>query len=155
MPLAFSLQTDMNQIFQMRYCASLLVKKLQKYQRSKLEFDKKPAGSAGPGCIEFEMGRVGSFLCDLQLWPQIFLQPLDLQECTVNHCKDLIHISLEPEAQGCSMTFNRFYIGSKYPYFISCRGKWMYLFYHRCTKIGQNDVKCQNCIQFLYFLQHC
>ena len=60
--------------------------------------DKKSVGSAGPGCIGFELGRVGNFLCDLQLWPQIFLQPLDLKECTVPHLKDLIHTYLEPEA---------------------------------------------------------
>ena len=59
------------------------------------------------------------------LWPLIFLQPLDLEGCTVSHLKDLIHICLEPEAQGHGMTFNRFYVGSKYPYFISYRGKWV------------------------------
>ena len=106
--------------------------RLQKYQRSKLEVDKKSAASAGPRRIGFEVGRVGNFLCDLQLWPQIFLQPLDLQECTVPHLKDLIHICLELEAQGCGMTFNRFYVGSKYPYFISYRGKWVYLFCRGC-----------------------
>ena len=41
MTLIFSLQTDMNQIFQRRYCTLLKVKRLQKYQRSKLEFKKK------------------------------------------------------------------------------------------------------------------
>ena len=34
------------------------------------------------------------------------------------------------------MTFNRFYVGSKYPYFISYRDKWLYLF-------------CRGCILFL------
>ena len=34
-------------------------------------------------------------LFDLQLWPLIFLQPLDLQERTVPHLKDLIHICFE------------------------------------------------------------
>ena len=66
--------------------------------------------------------------CDLLKWPQLFLQPLDLQECTVPHLKDLIHICSKLEAQGWGMTFNRFYVGSKYPYFISYRGKWVYLF---------------------------
>ena len=37
MALAFNLQTDINQTFQMRYCPLLQVKRLQKYQRSKLE----------------------------------------------------------------------------------------------------------------------
>ena len=103
---SFWLQTGMNQIFQMRYCASLKVRRLQKYQRLKLEVHKKSAGSAGPWSI--------------------------IQECTVPHLKDLIHICLEPEDQCCSMTLNRFYIGSKYPYFISYRGKWLYLFCHGC-----------------------
>ena len=82
-------------------------------------------------------GWTGRFFIDLQLWPLIFLQPLDLQGCTVPHLKDLIHICLEPEAQGCGMTFNRFYVGSKYPYFISYRGKWLYLFCHGCSVQGQ------------------
>ena len=43
---------------------------------------------------------------------------LDQQECKVPHLKDLIHICLEPEVQGCGMTFNMCYGGSKYPYFI-------------------------------------
>ena len=36
---------------------------------------------------------------DFQLWPFIFLQPLDLKECTVPHLKDLIHICLELKAK--------------------------------------------------------
>ena len=39
------------------------------------------------------------------------------------------------------MTFSRFYVGSKYPYFISYRGKWVYLFYRRFT-----SCKCWNFI---------
>ena len=70
---------------------------------------------------------------DLQLWPLIFLQPLDLQECTVPHLKDMIHISLEPETQGCGVTFNMGYVGSNYAYFISYRGKWVYLFLCKCS----------------------
>ena len=58
----------------------------------------------------------------------IFLQSLDLQECTAPHFKNLIHICLEPEAQGCGMTFNRFYVESKYPYFIPYRGRLLYFF---------------------------
>ena len=59
---------------------------------------------------------------DLQLWPLIFLQPLNLQGCTVPHLKDLIHICLKTESQGHGMTFNMIYLCSKYPYFISYRG---------------------------------
>ena len=96
---------------------------------------KKLPNQPGPG----RMSRIWlsrQFLIDLQLWPLIFLQPLDLQGCTVPHLKDLIHICLEPEAQGCGMTFNRFYVGSKYPYFISYRGKWLYLFCQGCIPPG-------------------
>ena len=42
----FWLQTDMNQIFQIRYFTFLLVKRLQKYLRSKLEVAKKISYSA-------------------------------------------------------------------------------------------------------------
>ena len=33
------------------------------------------------------------------------------------------------------MTFNMSYVGSKNPYFISYRGKWVYLFYFECIQI--------------------
>ena len=59
--MGFKLQTDMNQIFQMRYFTILQVMRLQKYQRSKLEVDKKSAGSAGPGPIEFKLAELAIF----------------------------------------------------------------------------------------------
>ena len=40
MSFGFCLLTDINQTFQMRYLTSLYVKRLQKYQRSKLEVGK-------------------------------------------------------------------------------------------------------------------
>ena len=43
-----------------------------------------------------------------------------------------IHICLEPEAQGSDMTINRIYVESKFPYFISYRGKWVCLFCCSC-----------------------
>ena len=52
----------------------------------------------------------------------IFLQPLDLQERTVPHLKDLIHTCLEIKAQGLCMTLNVNHVGLNYPYFISYRG---------------------------------
>ena len=42
------LQKDMSKIFQMRYQTFILVKRMQKYQRSKLEIEKKSASSAWP-----------------------------------------------------------------------------------------------------------
>ena len=55
-------------------------------ESSRLETD-----AVGVGCT-------GRFFIILLLRPLIILQPLDLQECTVPHLKDLIHICLEPEA---------------------------------------------------------
>ena len=52
---------------------------------------------------------------DLQLWPLIFLQPLDLQGCTVPRLKDLINICLENESQGLAMTFRMIYPCPKSP----------------------------------------
>ena len=47
----------------------------------------------------------------------------ELQECTIPRLKDLIHICLEQEVQGCGVTFNMCYVDSKYPDFILYRGK--------------------------------
>ena len=116
----------------MWYFTFLLVKRLQKYLRSKLEVAKKIANSAHQEPEAPGAGWTSRFLIDLQLWPLIFLQPLNLQECTVTHLKDLIHICLGPEAQGLVMTFNRFYVRSKYPYFISYGGKWVCPFFGGC-----------------------
>ena len=70
MTLAFILQADINQIFQMRYCMLLWAKRLQKYQRSKLEVEKNLPDHAGRGCISLESGRVGNFLStsNFDLW---------------------------------------------------------------------------------------
>ena len=64
----------------------------------------------------------GRFFINLQLWPLIFLQPLDLQGRTVPCLKDLNNICLENGSQGLAMTFNMIYLCLKYPYFISYRG---------------------------------
>ena len=69
-----------------------------------------------PACLIWQI------FFNLQIRPLIFLQPLDLQERTVPHMKDLIHIHLENESQGYRMTFNVIYVCSKYPHFISYRG---------------------------------
>jgi len=70
MTLAFILPTDINQIFQMRYCTLLKVKRLQKCQRSKLEVEKNLPDQADRGCISLESGRVGNFLStsNFDLW---------------------------------------------------------------------------------------
>ena len=94
----------------------------------------------------------GGFFINLQPWPLIFLQPLNLQECTVPHLKDLIHICLEPELQGCGMTFNRFYVGSKYPYFISYRGKWVYLFCRGCSLRANSRTRSVGNFHSIVFL---
>ena len=45
----------------------------------------------------------------------IFLQPLNLQECTVPHLKFLIPISMESEAQGCGMILTGFMLDQSTP----------------------------------------
>ena len=54
----------------MGYCISLWVKTLQKYQKSKLEFEKNLPDQPGPGCISLEPGWVGNFLStsNFDLW---------------------------------------------------------------------------------------
>ena len=39
----------------------------------------------------------------------------------------------DQEIQGCGMTFDKLYVGSMDPYFISDRGKWVYIFCGGCT----------------------
>ena len=62
-------------------------------------------GQPGPARGGLESGRVDDFSFELQLRPLIFLQPLNLQECTVPHLKDLLHTCLEPDTQGTIITF--------------------------------------------------
>ena len=62
----------------------------------------------------YAQGQTGRFLFDLQIWPLIFLQPLDQNECLVHHLKDLPHICLEPKVQDHRMTFKVYNVGSKY-----------------------------------------
>ena len=105
--LGFWLQIHMNQIFQM----------YAKIRR----LTKKSSGSAGPRRMVSCQSEWANFFFNHQLWPLVLLQLLDLQEFKVTHLKDLIHISLELEAQGFCMTFIMCYDGSKYPYFILYR----------------------------------
>ena len=68
-------------------------------------------------CVRVQAGLISKYFFNLQLWPLIFLQPLDQNQSLVLHLKDLFHICLEPKAQGFWMTFNLCNCGSKYPYF--------------------------------------
>ena len=70
-------------------------------------------------------------------WPswQFSLQPLDWQECTVPHLKDLVHICLETKSQVYGMNFNKIYHRSKYPYFISYRGLFQNRSWLHCISI--------------------
>ena len=86
-----------------------------------------------PGCGGFESGRVGNFFfstSNFDLWYFAASWPT---KTYITSLKDLIHICLETENQGQGMTFNITYVCLKYPYIISYRGKWVYLFCHRCT----------------------
>jgi len=76
----------------------------------------------GPQARQSRICLSRQFSIDLQLWPLIFLQPLDLQERTVPHLKVLTNICLENECQVHGSTLNVIYVCSKYPYFISYRG---------------------------------
>ena len=42
------------------------------------------------------------------------------------------------------MTFQICYAGSNYPYFISYRGKWVYLFYRGCTYYNHFTPKLED-----------
>ena len=92
-----------------------------KIQEIKLEVEKKIVDSVRFDTNAPRPGWTCRFFYP-QVWTLIFLQPFALQECIVPHSKDLIHIYFEQEAQGCGMTFNVCYIGSKYPNFISYWG---------------------------------
>ena len=110
-----------------------LIEGLQRYQRAKLEFKKNICRSAWFKPMRPGSAELPDIFSELQIWPLTSLQPLDQNQSLVPHLKDQFHICLEPKAQGCGMTFNRFYVGTKYPYFISYRGKWVYLFCRSCT----------------------
>ena len=58
---------------------------LQKYLRSKLEVERKPTGSAGPGRVGVESVQVSNFFFHFF----VFSQPLELQGSTVPQLKDL------------------------------------------------------------------
>ena len=94
----------------------ILVKGLQRYQRSKLEFEKNICQRGQLRVLGFEPGWSADIFFDLQLWPLISLQPLDQNQCLVLHLKDLLHICLEAKAQGFWVTFKVFNFGSKWPH---------------------------------------
>ena len=66
----------------------------------------------------FEPGQSADIFSKLQLWPLVFLQPLDQNQSLVLHLKDLFHICLETKVQGFWMNFNVCNHGSKYFYLL-------------------------------------
>ena len=102
----------------MRYQTLILVKRLQRYQRSKLEDEKNICQRGRPQAHGFEPGHSADIFFVLQLWPLISLQPLDQNQCLVPHLKDLLRICLENKAQGFWTSFKVCNLGSKYPCFI-------------------------------------
>ena len=68
----------------------------------------------GHGCVSPESGGVVNFLSstNFDLWYSCSL--LTYKERKVPYLKDLIHICLETEVEGCSITFNMNYGGSSY-----------------------------------------
>ena len=93
-----------------------------KISEVKVRIRKKICRISGPRGHQSRIWLSRQFCINLQLWPLVFSQPLDLQGCTVPHLKDLIHICLETESQVHGMIFNVIYVRSNYPYFISYRG---------------------------------
>ena len=100
----------------------ILIKGLQRYQRSKLELEWNICKLGWPWAHGFEPGWSADVSFDLQLWPLISLQPLDQDLCLVRHLKDLFHICLETKAQCFWMTFKVCNHGSKDPYLLHKMG---------------------------------
>ena len=78
----------------------ILVKGLQRYQRSKLEDKKNICRMARFEPVSLRSAALADIFFVLQLWPLISLQPLDQNQCLIPHLKDLLRISLEDKAQG-------------------------------------------------------
>jgi len=102
----------------MRHSTLILVKGLQRYQRSKLGFEKNVCRSArfepmSPGSAE-----LADILFELQLWPLISLHPLDQNQCLVLHLKVLFHICWEIKVQRFWRTFMVCNLDSNYPYLL-------------------------------------
>ena len=95
----------------------IFVKRLQRYQRSKLEVEKNICQLGWPRVHGFEPGRSADIFSELQLWLMVTLQPLDKNGCIVPYLKDLFYICLETKVQGFWITFEICNLGSKYPYF--------------------------------------
>ena len=92
----FRLQTDMNQIFQMRYCMFLQAKWIQSYQVSKFEIWKKLTFWVWGWSIKSKLDSIESGATpffqtsNLDIW-----QLLELEGCRVSHLKDLYHTILK------------------------------------------------------------
>ena len=76
---------------------ALVGQEVAKISEVKVRGRKKSARSARPQAHQSRIWLSWQFLIDLQLCTLIFFQPLDLQESTVPHLKDLIHICLESD----------------------------------------------------------
>ena len=118
----------------MNYWTLILVKGLQRYQRSNLEFGKNICQLGWPWTHGFEPGWSADIFYELQIWPLVSLQSLDQNQCLVLHLKDLFHICLGTKAQSFWKTFNVCNLGSKYPYFnrayVVSSGFWCLHLYH-------------------------
>ena len=100
----------------------ILVKRLQRYQRSKLEVKRNICQSAQFEPMHLGSAELADIFFNLQLKPLISLQPLDQNQCLVPHLKYLSNISLEIKAQGFWITFKVVNHGSKYPYLLHKTG---------------------------------
>ena len=112
----------------------ILVKGLQKYQRSNLEVEK-TSSAPGVGTSVSNPAESAIFFQPPTLTSNIFAapwQPLHQNECLVPHLKDLFHICLEPEVQGHGTTFTNVIMAQSDPFSIGLCIKCKNSFTHHC-----------------------
>ena len=101
----------------MRYFASIWLKRLQNYQRSKLEVRKKSKFRTRAARIWYRSGRAAEFSPDLQLLPLVVLLPFKDDKYFIWNLQYLsICIELYKE---CSSSFKVRNVGSKYSHLCS------------------------------------
>ena len=113
----------------------ILAQRLQRYQRSKLEFERNICQHSRPWAHQFEPGWVGRYFFDPQLWPLKALQPLDQNQWLVPHSKDLFHIYFERKAHSYWVSFKVCNLGSKWTYFDRAYVVWVCNFF--VTAVGR------------------
>ena len=117
--MIFCLQTDMNQIFKMRYYEALQTKELQSYKPSyftKIRFG--PWASLEHSNFSWKRQSIPNNFWPRTLIAHNFAENWHWKFC-VRHSKDLIHTFLEPKDQDPSSTFKVLYFNLKRSCFAS------------------------------------